>query len=78
MFITYYRTVFKSNKKELTLMKRNKNTRFANMLDHIGTDIISTMNPCARGRIKRLWRAFQDCLYNELIKKNIYTIEEVN
>lgn len=80
---TDYRTVFKSTKKELTLDeelegKEIKNTRFANMLDHIGTDIISTMNPCAKGRIERLWRTFQDRLYNELKKKNIHTIEEAN
>ena len=80
---TDYRTVFKSNKKELTLEdelegKEIKNTRFANMLNHIGTDIISTMNPCAKGRIERLWRTFQDRLYNELKKKNINTIEEAN
>lgn len=80
---TDYRTVFKSTKKDLTLEeelegKEIKNTRFANMLDHIGTDIISTMNPCAKGRIERLWRTFQDRLYNELKKKNINTIEEAN
>ena len=80
---TDYRTVFKSNKKELTLEdelkgKQIKNTRFANMLEHIGTDIISTMNPRAKGRIERLWRTFQDRLYKELKKKNISTIEEAN
>ena len=80
---TDFRTVFKSTKKELTLDeelegKEIKNTRFANMLNHIGTDIISTMNPCAKGRIERLWRTFQDRLYNELKKKNIHTIEEAN
>lgn len=80
---TDYRTIFKSNKRELTLEdelegKQIKNTRFANMLEHIGTDIISTMNPCAKGRIERLWRTFQDRLYNELKKKNIHTIEEAN
>lgn len=80
---TDYRTVFKSTKKELTLEeelegKEIKNTRFANMLEHIGTDIISTTNPCAKGRIERLWRTFQDRLYNELKKKNIHTIEEAN
>ena len=80
---TDFRTVFKSNKKELTLEeelagKQIKNTRFANMLEHIGTDIISTINPRAKGRIERLWRTFQDRLYNELKKKNIKTIEEAN
>lgn len=80
---TDYRTVFKSTKRELTLEeelegKQIKNTRFANMLEHIGTDIISTINPRAKGRIERLWRTFQDRLYNELKKKNIHTIEEAN
>ncbi len=80
---TDYRTVFKSPKTELTLEeeidgKQIKNTRFANMLEHIGTDIISTINPRAKGRIERLWRTFQDRLYKELKKKNITTIEEAN
>ena len=80
---TDYRTVFKSTKKELTLEeelqdKEIKNTRFSNMLKHIGTDIISTIDPRAKGRIERLWRTFQDRLYNELKKENIHTIEEAN
>ena len=80
---TDYRTVFKSTKRELSLEeelegKKIKNTRFANMLEHIGTDIKSTMNPCAKGRIERLWRTFQDRLFNELKKKKIKTIEEAN
>jgi len=80
---TDYRTVFKSTKTQLTLEeeldgKQIKNTRFANMLEHIGTDIISTINPRAKGRIERLWRTFQDRLYNELKKKNITNIEEAN
>lgn len=80
---TDYRTVFKSNKKELTLEeeldgKQIKNTRFANMLEYIGTDIISTIDPRSKGRIERLWRTFQDRLYKELKKKNINTIEKAN
>lgn len=80
---TDYRTIFKSNKKELTLEdelagKEIKNTRFANMLHYIGTDIISTIDPRSKGRIERLWRTFQDRLYKELKKKNINTIEKAN
>lgn len=80
---TDYRTVFQSNKRTLTLDeeiagKQINNTRFANMLEHLGTDIISTMNPRAKGRIERLWRTFQDRLYKELKKKNIDTIEKAN
>ena len=80
---TDYRTVFKSSKKELTLEeeledKEIKNTKFANMLNHIGTDIISTIDPRSKGRIERLWRTFQDRLYKELKKKNINTIEKAN
>lgn len=80
---TDYRTVFKSPKKELTLEeelqgKEIKNTRFANMLKYIGTDIISTIDPRSKGRIERLWRTFQDRLYKELKKKNINTIEKAN
>ena len=80
---TDFRTVFKSNKKELTLEeeiegKTIKNTKFHNMLEHLGTDIISTINPRAKGRIERLWRTFQDRLYKELKKNNINNIEEAN
>ena len=80
---TDYRTVFKSPKKELTLEeelkgKEIKNTRFANMLEYIGTDIKSTIDPRSKGRIERLWRTFQDRLYKELKKKNINTIEKAN
>lgn len=80
---TDYRTIFKSNKRELTLEeelqgKEIKNTKFANMLNHIGTDIISTIDPRSKGRIERLWRTFQDRLYKELKKKNINTIEKAN
>ena len=80
---TDYRTVFQSNKKELTLDeelagKEIKNTRFANMLNHLGVNIISTVDPRSKGRIERLWRTFQDRLYKELKKKNINTIEKAN
>lgn len=80
---TDYRTIFKSTKKERTLEdelkgKEIKNTRFANMLEHIGTDIISTIDPRSKGRIERLWRTFQDRLYKELKRKNINTIEKAN
>ena len=80
---TDYRTVFKSSKKELTLEeeiegKEIKNTKFANMLNYIGTDIISTIDPRSKGRIERLWRTFQDRLYKELKKNNINTIEKAN
>lgn len=80
---TDYRTIFKSNKKGLTLEEELndheiKNTRFANMLNYLGTDIISTIDPRSKGRIERLWRTFQDRLYKELKKKNINTIEKAN
>ena len=80
---TDYRTIFKSNKKELSLEeelngKEIKNTKFANMLNHIGTDIISTTDPRSKGRIERLWRTFQDRLYKELKKNNINSIKKAN
>ena len=80
---TDYRTIFKSSKKELSIEeelhgKEIKNTRFANMLKYIGTDIISTIDPRSKGRIERLWRTFQDRLYKELKKQNITTIEKAN
>ena len=78
-----YRTVFQSNKKELSIEeelqgKQIENTRFSNMLKHIGVNIISTTNPMAKGRIERLWRTFQDRLYNELKKNNIVSLEKAN
>ena len=80
---TDFRTVFQSNKRELSLIeelngKQINNTRFTNMLHHIGTDIISTTNPRSKGRIERLWRTFQDRLFKELKKLNINTIEKAN
>jgi len=80
---TDYRTIFKSNKKELSieeelLGKTINNTKFAKMLERLGTGIISTDSPQAKGRIERLWRTFQDRLYKELKKKNINTIKEAN
>lgn len=80
---TDYRTIFKSNKKEKSLKdelddKEIKNTRFANMLDHLGINIISTIDPRSKGRIERLWRTFQDRLYKELKQKNINTLEKAN
>ena len=72
-----YRTVFRSNKKELSIEeelqgKQIENTRFTNMLKHNGIDIISTTNPMAKGRIERLWRTFQDRLYKENLKRKIF------
>lgn len=80
---TDYRTIFKSNKKYLTIEeelqgKEIMNTRFANMLKHIGTDIISTIDPRSKGRIERLWRTFQDRLLKELRKLNINSLEKAN
>ena len=48
------------------------------MLNHIGIDIISTIDPRSKGRIERLWRTFQDRLCKELKKKNNNTIEKAN
>lgn len=78
-----YRTVFQSNKKELSIEeelqgKHIENTRFTTMLKHNGIDIISTTNPMAKGRIERLWRTFQDRLYNELKKNKISSLEKAN
>lgn len=78
-----YRTVFQSNKKELSIEeelhgKQIENTKFSNMLKHNGIDIISTTNPMAKGRIERLWRTFQDRLYKELKKNHISSLEKAN
>lgn len=82
---TDYRTVFQSNKanKEMSLDdyvagKKIKDTKFAAMWNKLGSSIISTTNPRAKGRIERLWRTFQDRLLKELHKRKINTIEEAN
>jgi transposase len=80
---TDFRTIFQSPKRELTIEEEIKgkqinNTRFTNMLEHIGIDIKSTSEPRAKGRIERLWRTFQDRLYKELKKENIDSIEKAN
>lgn len=71
-----YRTVFQSTKQELSLEeeldgKEIQNTKFANMLKHIGSDIISTRSPRAKGRIERLWRTFQDRLLKEFCNHSV-------
>ena len=82
---TDYRTVFQSSKanKEMSLGdyitgKKVNDTRFAAMWSKLGSSIISTTNPRAKGRIERLWRTFQDRLFKELRKHKISTIEEAN
>ena len=82
---TDYRTVFQSSKanKEMNLEdyiagKEIKDTRFAAMWNKLGSSIISTTNPRAKGRIERLWRTFQDRLLKELRKRKISSIEEAN
>ena len=80
---TDYRTVFQSTKKELTIDeelkgKKLESTKFTNMLKRLGIDILSTTNPRAKGRIERLWRTFQDRLFNEFSKLYISTIKEAN
>lgn len=82
---TDYRTVFKSwnSSKEMSLEdyvagKKIKDTRFTTMWNKLGSSIISTTNPRAKGRIERLWRTFQDRLLKELRKNKISTIEEAN
>ena len=78
-----YRTVFQSTKRNLTIEdelagKQIKATRYGNMLQHLGIDIISTINPMAKGRIERLWKTFQDRLYNEMKKNNVDNIDKAN
>ena len=82
---TDYRTVFQSSKanKEISLEDyiaggKIKDTRFAAMWNKLGSSIISTTNPRAKGRIERLWRTFQDRLLKELKKERIHTMEEAN
>lgn len=79
---TDYRTVFQSNKR-LTLEEQLSSkevgaTRFAEMADGLGIDIISTMTPQAKGKIERLWGTFQDRLVKELTKQHITSLDEAN
>ena len=79
---TDFRTVFQSNKKltpeEELVGKEIGATRYGEMLNHLGVDIISTLSPQAKGRIERLWRTFQDRLVKELKKEHITSLEEAN
>ena len=82
---TDYRTVFQSSNanKEMSLEdylagKQLNDTRFAAMWNALGSSIISTTNPRAKGRIERLWRTFQDRLFKELRKHKINTLEAAN
>ena len=78
-----FRTIFQSQKQQLTLDeelvgKDLKATKFTTMMGKLGTNIISTTSPQAKGRIERLWRTFQDRLYNEMAKKNIKDLNGAN
>ena len=82
---TDYRTVFQPNMLRTELLpddylygKKLKDTRFTAMWHRLGSEIISTENPRAKGRIERLWRTFQDRLLKELLKQKIDTITEAN
>lgn len=79
---TDYRTVFQTNKKlaleEELEGKELEATRFAQMCERLGIDIISTKVPQAKGRIERLWETLQDRLTKELQKANITTKKEAN
>jgi hypothetical protein len=79
---TDYRTVFQSGKK-LTVAeelsgKQLNSTKFANMAKRLGIDIISTVDPRAKGRIERLWGTFQDRLVKELARHKIDSLKEAN
>lgn len=79
---TDYRNVFKSNRRlsddEIRKGMERGDTRFATMCKRLGTDIISTMSPQAKGRIERLWNTLQDRLTKELTSHNITTKKEAN
>jgi hypothetical protein len=80
---TDYRTVFQSNKHSLSLDeeilgKKIEATKFAKMMEKLGTKIISTSDPRAKGRVERLWQTFQDRLFKELAKKAALGLQEAN
>lgn len=79
---TDYRTVFQSNKhlplEEQINGAEVEKPRFVKMLEHLGIDIKSTMDPRAKGRVERLWSTLQDRLVKELAKEHIKTMEEAN
>lgn len=53
-------------------------TQVRRVLDELGITWIGARSPQAKGRIERLWRTFQDRLYQELRIVGVATIEQAN
>lgn len=53
-------------------------TQFRRVLDELDITWIGARSPQAKGRVERLWRTFQDRLYQELRLAGITTVEEAN
>ncbi len=57
---------------------RNVHANFKRMCRQLGIELITTSCSQAKGRIERLWGAFQSRLMSELRLKGMKTIEEAN
>jgi len=53
-------------------------TQVGRVLDELGITWIGARSPQAKGRVERLWRTFQDRLYQELRLAGATTLEEAN
>lgn len=67
----------KLSEKEQTV-DRDVHINFKRMCQQLGIELITTSCSQAKGRIERLWGAFQSRLMSELRLKGIKTIEEAN
>lgn len=75
--------IFQSEPKEpLTLAEELAGkplpTQVRRVLDELGITWIGARSPQAKGRIERLWRTFQDRLYQELRLAGVTTLEQAN
>ena len=53
-------------------------TQVRRVLDELGINWIGARSPQAKGRVERLWRTFQDRLYQELRLDGVTTLEQAN
>lgn len=53
-------------------------TQVRRVLDELGITWIGARSPQAKGRVERLWRTFQDRLYQELRLDGVTTLEQAN
>lgn len=76
-FYTDKRTIFEYKKKSQDI-QNDTFTQFQTACNFLGTDIITTSVPQAKGRIERLFNTLQDRLISEMRLKGIKSVEEAN